>query len=109
MRVQGFPVIAARSSSWLASGSAGVPGLDDSLRDAAEGAPRSGCRLVSKFPCDLKILEFSVYNTFMTHIYDTPVTVRNLHVPHWTIHRSVQAPLAHRSRPSLTSLLLPLV
>lgn len=107
--MQGFPVITARSSRWSTSGSAGVPVLDGSFRDAAERAPRSRCRVVSKFPCDLKILEFSVYDTFMTHIYDTPVTVRGLHVPHWTTHRSAQVPLANRSRPSLTTLLLPLV
>lgn len=32
------------------------PGLEDFVKDAAEGKPRSGFRLVPKFPSDLKIL-----------------------------------------------------
>lgn len=40
---------------------------DDFVKDAADGAPGSGCRLDSKLPSDFKILEFSVYNTFIAH------------------------------------------
>lgn len=57
----GTPVVLGASTRELVSGELifFMPGLDDFVKDAAKGTPGSGCRLDSKFPSNLEILEFS--------------------------------------------------